>query len=184
MIPIAWELGSLPNGGAIVYLPPGIYLIGSPPLYLDRGAGDGKAHKGFIRFIGAGRDVTSLVGNYGTGDQLDEWTAGFLVKCGGKEFGIAVGGQVLCIQDLSIINNSPVVNSGALQVIASGNNLHLIRCHFHGYVGVSHSSNVFAASMRDCLLTCSVGYTTADAATRSPLYAADTKFLNQLTAEI
>ena len=187
-IDYAWELGYTGGHerGSIVYFPPGTYLIGSPPLFLDRGIiGDGKTHGAHIMYLGSGRDVSTLVGNYGTGEDLEDINSGFLVQAGGKmaTSNQPMGGQILGLRDLSIINNSTVVNSGALLIMSSGTNLNMTNCHFHGYIGVSHDSNVFVSSIRNCVYTCSVPYTACNAATKAPEYT-DAKFQNYIVANI
>ena len=155
---------STSDHGAVLFFPPGTYpIIGQ--FFLDRDPAI-KGHLAYYGIVGSGRDVTKLVGTFNTGNQTPNLNNSFLVKCACWTM------QVSYLRDLTIQNNSTAATSGALELESLGaQGFSLLNCHFIGNMGVSMDVSTFGVSVRDCLFTCSKPITTADAATRSPLFS-------------
>jgi hypothetical protein len=157
---------TVPNGanaGCTVFFPPGNYYIGTPPLFCD------PVGREPLWFVGAGRDVTTIFGNYYTGQPADSTNNSFLVCCGRNT--TQGNGTVIGFRDLSIINNSTGDMSGALVVEASGNRFRTINCRFKGVVAFNHSAhNNFGSYHHDCVFECTRPITAANAAARTPLF--------------
>jgi pectate lyase-like protein len=165
------NLGAGAFGGAVVFFPPGDYLIGTPPLICDPEDGYFSTNVGRrpIMFVGAGRSVTRIIGNYYTGNATDSTNNSFLLRCGRT----TQQGNGTCsgFRDMSIWNLSTGNMSGPLINEASGNRFHLENVHFKGVIGLNHSAaNNFGSCYRNCLFECTRPITRADAAVLSPLY--------------
>lgn len=163
--------------GATVFFPAGIYNIGTPPLYLQQPGTNSSA----ITFLGAGRDVSILRGNYNPGGQQEQVNNGFLVQIEVADqtyHGPLGGGDAVCgMRDLTIHNQSTGDTSGAVINMGSGNNRYFDNCHFIGVTGFACTERSFGVSVRNSISTCSRPITAANepAATRSPYYT-PTKF--------
>ena len=150
-IAYAYTLNTVP--GAIVFIPSGTYLIGNPPLFVGRLAG---SHQGCLQVIGAGRDATVLKGNY---------SAGYLVE---KAPSIDPNDNIVYVADLTVMNDSQTIGSGALRILSIANALALANCHFKGTIGVAIDFNTFGESVRNCLFTCSIPIGKADSTAPGP----------------
>jgi hypothetical protein len=156
-----------PSGvqGRVLFFPPGSYRV-TGQLFLDRDYHTLGFMAG-ITVVGSGRDVTTIIGNYWTGNQTPDVNNGFLVKI------CRWGEQVVGIRDLTIYNESVLSTSGALELESITSAKFEIRnCHFKAVVGLVACQSQFGISITDCLFTCSRPITSADAATPSPLYKA------------
>jgi Pectate lyase superfamily protein len=146
--------------GAIIFFPPGIYIIGksgTTNLQLDR---FNNGHFGALSYFGSGRDMTILRGNYSTGQQMDSLTNGFLVTAG------AFQSQVLVLSDLAIENLSTDDLSGGY--MSQSGPLQVTNCRFKAVIGLYIGAVSFGSNVRDSVFECSRPITSASAATRSP----------------
>src|SRR6516164_2127408 len=134
--------------GRILFFPPGAYRV-TGQLFLDRNY-HALGFSAGITVEGSGRDVTTIVGNYWTGNQTPDVNNGFLVKMA------RWGEQVVGIRDLTIYNESVLSTSGALELESITSAKFEIRnCHFKAVVGLVACQSQFGISITDCLFTCS-----------------------------
>ena len=155
---------SISRHGAIIFFPPGIYIIGkngTTNLQFDR---RNNGHFGELSYVGSGRDVTILRGNYSTGSQMDSLNNGFLVTAG------AYQAQVLVLRDLAIENLSTDDLSGGY--MSQSGPLQVTNCRFKAVIGLYIGAVSFGADVRDSVFECSRPITSASAATRSPNFVA------------
>jgi len=146
--------------GAIIFFPPGIYIIGkggTTKLRFDRYNGGRFAQ---FRYIGSGRDVTILRGTYSTGHQMDSRDNGFLVEANAWQ------SQVLELRDLAIENMSTDTLSGAFMSLSGPTSV--MNCRFKGVLGYYSGAVAFGGNVSNCIFECSRPITAASAASRSP----------------
>src|SRR6516165_6268287 len=138
---------SISRHGAIIFFPPGIYIIGkngTTNLQFDR---RNNGHFGELSYVGSGRDVTILRGNYSTGSQMDSLNNGFLVTAG------AYQAQVLVLRDLAIENLSTDDLSGGY--MSQSGPLQVTNCRFKAVIGLYIGAVSFGADVRDSVFECS-----------------------------
>jgi hypothetical protein len=150
------------SGRRAVFFPPGIYVIGNPPLIFNPVWPDDKPR---ISIFGAGRDVSIIKGEFGNTQQADSRINSYL--CRVKAY-VPGSPAVMRISDLTIWNDSKVPASGALHFDFTGGGQQVLRCHLHGFNGLALQGSTMHTSVRDCKATCSVDITAASAATRAP----------------
>jgi hypothetical protein len=168
----AMGLHAWPNGGAIVYIPPGIYWLGPPggttstPLQIG----------GHLR--GAGRSATILRGNFNTGASNkkpwvvpDGWNPNVGSPLGNPSYlvqhtSVSLGDSLVLLADLTIWNDSQIEGSGAFFSEGNSTNMEIRNCHFHGTIGAAFPQNAFGVNVHDCIFTSSIPKPRADAASR------------------
>ena len=112
----AYSLGTAPQNGLIVFLPPGTYFVdpSSAPIDLNNNVG---SQQGCLQFIGAGRDATKITSTY---------TGGFLVIK--RPPGNNVD-NINRVADMTIENLSQTAATGGLQIHAISNTFNLENCN-------------------------------------------------------
>lgn len=155
--------------GAIIYLPPGIYIIGKGgTAFLRLSAPRSISDAGFlgsaaIKFVGAGRDATILKGSFSTGaTPLNN--PGFLVQStwfyknvNDPNSFTTVPPQ--CLEDMTIWNTSTVDYSGAYMWRTGGNENWVRRCRFIGVIALYYGQDGFGGEVTNCIALNSRVYT-------------------------
>jgi hypothetical protein len=139
-----------PVGGAIVFVPRGTYIIGSPPLILSNSA---DSHHGALRFVGAGRGATVLKGT----------STGFVTVMQEAADSLA------CIVSMKIWNQSTAANSGAFNLVFTTNAFQMRDCHLVGMRGFESNTSEFGISIYDSIMECSAPIAEANSATPGPV---------------
>jgi Pectate lyase superfamily protein len=122
--------------GALIFLPPGIYNIATPPLTLDN-FGNGSS----FGIMGSGRDATIIKGN----------TNGWLVHTTGN-------GNIGDISDLTFWNQNTGTSAAAFVSDGFGNTLpFLMRIHFIGYYGYVCTHGEYNIRIQDCVFDPPIG---------------------------
>jgi hypothetical protein len=159
--------------GRIIFFPPGIYIIGkggTVQLTLDRDPATKGRNRAALCFVGSGRDVSILRGNYWTGNQM--YSSPLNLGHGGPNGFLVIANywesQAIHLRDLAIENLSTLPTSGAL--MSQSGPCQAINCRFKGVIGYSSQILVFGGALRDCVFECSRSITAADNASRSPNY--------------
>lgn len=117
--------------GAIVFFPPGVYLIGSPGLSFAA-LGNSSIH-----LVGSGLHCCALTGNF----------AGFIIDKRNDNAQNLEG-----IEGLTVKNYSTSVNAGAIQ-INSAQGCVVKHCLVTGYVGIDNSANAYCTTIYTCVLS-------------------------------
>jgi hypothetical protein len=168
-IDFAYTQGSSINHAATIFFPPGTYSVGkggTVQLFLDREPFV-IGHRAWLKYIGAGRDVSIIKGVCPGGPQMEANPNGFLVHCN------RWGYQVNYICDLTFWNDTTDSTSGAFMMEQGGGQQSITNCHFKGVIGLYVQALSFGSEISDCLFTCTRPITTADDAARSPFFTYD-----------
>src|SRR5215831_2972209 len=159
--------------GKIIFFPPGIYIIGkggTVQITLDRDPATKGRNRAALCFVGSGRDVSILRGNYWTGNQM--YSSPLNLGRGGPNGFLVIANywesQAIHLRDLAIENLSTLPTSGAF--MSQSGPCQAINCRFKGVIGYSSQILVFGGALRDCIFECSRSITAADNASRSPNY--------------
>ena len=130
------------SGGGIVFFPPGVYYIGSPPLDVSNDAGPQAA--GAIMLSGASRASSVLKGNYTTG-----WLLELINGFNGRWAGVSG------IRNLTIENDSTTLLSGAFRIqYLIANEFYAENCKFVGYNAVIGAGDTeLSTSFRNCIFS-------------------------------
>lgn len=141
--------------GRIVFFPPGLYRIGTPPLYM--GNGNIVGSKGLIRIAGSGRDATVITGSYDGG--------ALCISNSG-------GANALCaLEHLSIKNLSTNSSSSCFVLQYADIEFYIDNCGFSGFSGayVTATASIFGASVRNCIFECIVPIGAANSSSPGPI---------------
>jgi len=173
-IDYAYTLGKMdinpPCSGAVIFFPPGIYIVGkgnpgTVRLRLDRNY-NVVGHRAALTYVGCGPKVSILRGYWCNGSQMhippSQGSNGFLVIAN------FWSSDVLEIRDLAIENLGIRSTSGALQM--QSGTPHVVNCRFKGVLGYYNQEQAFGGSIRDCVAECIRPITAANATVRSPLF--------------
>jgi hypothetical protein len=140
-----------------LFIPAGTYNLGTTRLRLTQ---DYDAYPGgrIISILGAGRDVTILKGDFGTGTgNPTSDDPNFLCVAFKESFTIeaaGAGNPPCSIQDLTIWNTSTVAGSGALSIQLSGGiprQILISNCRFIGTIGLYYCVAAFGGRVENCL---------------------------------
>jgi len=139
--------------GATLFIPRGTYLIGSPPLFVERRMGDGQ---GGLEIVGAGREATILTGNY----------SGYLVK---KSEDVTAANDFDVMAHLTIRNESTAAGSGAFRLGLASRQSLFLNCQFVGVIGLICEAEAYGPTFQDCVFVCSAPIAPANSANPGPL---------------
>ena len=142
-------------GGGTLFFPAGTYNLGTNRLRLSPDYGVVGQKPTPIRLIGAGRDVTVITGNFGTGAGVPMSADPNYLLVSFNASGQPLetfGTTVHTVEDLTIWNTSTVSGAGAIcWQHSSPFHVQLLNCRFIGRSGIYFNNHVEGGTIRGCI---------------------------------
>jgi len=136
--------------GGLVFVPPGTYIIGNPPLELARLTGN---LQGNLKFVGASRASTILKGN----------STNFIVQKADQN-----ADSLQDVGHMTIWNTNQTPGSGALHIHQNGRQPSFDNLKLIGFTGLQLNHDVYNMMLTNIIAECSVPIGAANSASPGP----------------